>query len=105
MEQVTQALDGSYLCLALGFWICHSSIVYAFVCMLTITFNLCSHAKGSELLNAQCTHVRGSRQHMFLAGIWCSVKKPPTCSCLAPILEELRDLTTNGSKFMLLSMI
>ena len=34
---------------------------------------------------------------MFLAGIWCSVKKPPTYACLAPILEELEDLATNGA--------
>jgi hypothetical protein len=49
-------------------------------------------------LNELPPHVRGSRQHMFLAGIWCSVKKPPTCACLAPILEELEDLATNGVK-------
>lgn len=38
-------------------------------------------SKGSELLKAQCTHVRGSRKHMFLAGIWCSVKKPMFVFC------------------------
>ena len=36
------------------------------------------------------------RQHMFLGGIWCSTKKPPTAECLGPILEEIQGLTTDG---------
>ena len=38
----------------------------------------------------------GSREHMFLAGIWCSAKKPPTSECLTPIVEEIQTLTTDG---------
>ena len=44
---------------------------------------------------------RGSRQHMFLAGILCSVKKPPICACLGPILAELQDLAENGTKLFI----
>ena len=32
----------------------------------------------------------------FLGGIWCSVKKPPTAEFLAPILEEIQILATEG---------
>jgi hypothetical protein len=59
-----------------------------------LKFNVCS--KDFLLLNY--IFFRGSRKHMFLAGIWCSVKKPPTYACLALILEELEDLATNGVK-------
>ena len=33
---------------------------------------------------------------MFLAGIWCASKKPPTSECLTPILQELESLATDG---------
>ena len=41
-------------------------------------------------------HFSGSMQHMFLGGIWYSIKKPPTAECLAPILEEIQSLATEG---------
>ena len=34
---------------------------------------------------------------MFLAGIWCSTKKPPIAECLGPVLRELHDLATDGT--------
>ena len=33
---------------------------------------------------------------MFLSGIWCSTKKPPTAECLGSIFEEIQSLTTDG---------
>ena len=33
---------------------------------------------------------------MFLGGIWCSTKKPPTAECLGPNLEEIQGLTADG---------
>ena len=36
---------------------------------------------------------------MFLAGIWYSVKKPPTHACLTPIFDKLQDLAMNSTKY------
>ena len=33
---------------------------------------------------------------MFLGGIWCSTKKPPTAECLGTVLEEIQSLATDG---------
>ena len=33
---------------------------------------------------------------MFLGGLWCSTKKPPTAECLGSILQEIQCLNTDG---------
>ena len=33
---------------------------------------------------------------MFLGGIWCSTKKPPTEECLGSVFEEILSLATDG---------
>ena len=43
------------------------------------------------------THVySASREYLFLAGIWCSSKKPPTETFLSPLVEQLKLLATEG---------
>ena len=53
-------------------------------------FTLSSACMNTNLLFS------ASRQHMFLGGIWCSTKKPPTAECLGPNLEEIQGLTADG---------
>ncbi|CAI8033384.1 hypothetical protein GBAR_LOCUS18830 [Geodia barretti] len=47
-------------------------------------------------LNELPPNVHCCRAHMFLAGIWCSSKKPPTAHCLKAVVEELEFLATEG---------
>ena len=42
----------------------------------------------------------GGRKYLFLAGMWCSTRKPPTLQFLKPIMESLNKLTTEGMQCM-----
>ena len=36
---------------------------------------------------------------MFLGGLWCSAKKPPTATVLKPTITELHELENEGIRF------
>ena len=51
------------------------------------------------LLNSCFLYYRlysGSRENLFMAGIWCATRKPPTESFLKPISDCLNQLATEG---------
>ena len=43
-----------------------------------------------------CNYYRLSKSNMFLGGIWCSAKKPPTVTVVEPTITELYALEMEG---------
>lgn len=43
-----------------------------------------------------CNYYRLSKSNMFLGGIWCSAKKPPTVTVVKPTVTELCALEMEG---------
>jgi hypothetical protein len=37
-----------------------------------------------------------AKENMFIAGIWCAARKPPTFSFLEPVMKRLKSLQLEG---------
>ena len=42
---------------------------------------------------------------MLLAGLWCSVRKPPSFGFLEPVCEQLKELESKGITFFIVKSL